>query len=255
MTLRTLAMTLVLCALSGAQMLPFPGPTAPSAVSGASFALVDKTIASVTNAATTATITMPGGAMNSGQQLLIMLVGCIDAGCSVGTPPTGTGPTGAIASTGSPFSNSGSGTFSAVYVWLVPAAPASNQFTITLTSPGLYYGTVYASTWTGLETSTPFNTPALPATIATAATTYSITTAAPSDAARNSIVVGLSWLYDSVSTTPGSGFTEMADNGTGAELEYKEVAGGGLGAQTCTATFAAQGGPGAASCVVIKKAN
>ena len=225
-----------------------------AAGAGSSFALVDKVITNGTSGATTLTVTMPGGAMTSGQQLLIALIGDIDAGGSVGTCPDVTAPSGAIASTGSPFSNSGSGAFNCLYVWLVPAAPASNQFSLTLVSPGLYYPTVYASTWTGLETSTPFNTPALPAIVATAATTYSITTAAPSDAARNSIVVGVNWLYDAVSTTPGSGFTEMADNGAGAEMEYKELAGGGLGAQTCTATFASQTGPGAAACVVIKKA-
>lgn len=112
---------------------------------------------------------------------------------------------------------------------------ATTTYTVTATGGTPYYLTAYASEWTGIATSSPWDVVA--STFQAAGGPYSsatVTTASTTNA--TDLVIGFIELNDANAITPGAGFTEIGEITNGVQHEGKSVA--STGAQSCTWSFA-----------------
>ncbi len=116
---------------------------------------------------------------------------------------------------------------------LFTSTSATTTYTVTATGGTPYYLTAYASEWTGVASSSPWDVVAATYQVAGSYTTATVTTASTSNA--TDLVVGFVALNDANAVTPGSGFTEIGETSNGVEHEGKSVA--STGAQSCTWSF------------------
>lgn len=179
--------------------------------------------------------TLPG-ATTLGHALLVFSFVCNDTNCSTSgaaiscTLAHGT-DTSPESATGSPF-RIGSGGRVIFYVWAIPnMGSTSTSVAVTCTGGTPFFVTVGASEWSGGVTSGIFDV--ANALTGTAATSASVTAGTTTNAVD--LVAGMLVTSVSQGITPGAGFTEIGDLGTGLEHEALSVA--STGSQSCTWTM------------------
>lgn len=116
---------------------------------------------------------------------------------------------------------------------LFTSTSATTTYTVTASGGTPYYLTAYASEWTGVASSSPWDVVAGTFQVGGSYTTATVTTASTTNA--TDLVVGFVTLNDANAITPGSGFTEIGETSNGVQHEGKSVA--ATGAQSCTWSF------------------
>lgn len=116
---------------------------------------------------------------------------------------------------------------------LFTSTSATTTYTVSTSGGTPYYLTAYASEWTGIASSSPWDVVAGTFQVGGSYSTATVTTASTTNA--TDLVVGFVTLNDANAITPGSGFTEIGEVSNGVEHEGKSVA--ATGAQSCTWSF------------------
>ena len=124
------------------------------------------------------------------------------------------------------------------YSWLITSATGGNA-DIKLTCAGgvsgnCSYVTVWASEWTGVTAIDKFAA----SNHASANGTTGASQATAAGTANNEAVIGAITTGTNPAITPGSGFSEISEETTGVEHEYKSVTNGNGNTQTCTWNWA-----------------
>ena len=116
---------------------------------------------------------------------------------------------------------------------LFTSTSATTTYTVSTSGGTPYYLTAYASEWTGIASSSPWDVVAGTFQVGGSYSSATVTTASTTNA--TDLVVGFVTLNDANAITPGSGFTEIGEVSNGVEHEGKSVA--ATGAQSCTWSF------------------
>lgn len=204
---------------------------------GNGFTCVKQAGTILAGAGSTATATF-GSSTTATNQVLVIAFVCGNSGCS--------GDTSGITIS---FSNGASDSCTAMpggattfgdgsnrwkgHACLFTSTSATTTYTVSTSGGTPYYLTSYASEWTGIASSSPWDVVAASFQVGGSYSTATVTTATTTNA--TDLVVGFVALNDANAVTPGSGFTEIGETSAGVEHEGKSVA--ATGAQSCTWSF------------------
>ena len=188
-------------------------------------------------AGSTATATF-GSNTSAGNQVLLVGFVCGNSSCNADTSgitltfSNGASDSCTAMTGGATVFGDGSSRWKA-HACLFTSTSATTTYTVTASGGTPYYLTAYASEWTGIATSSPWDVVAASFQVGGTYSSATVTTGTTGNA--TDLVVGFVALNDANNVSPGSGFTEILETSAGVELEGKSVA--ATGTQSCTWSF------------------
>ncbi len=192
----------------------------------------------------------------AGNEVVVFASVCADAGCTSTnasgitlTVANGAGDT-AIQATNAPFlltdGQNGSTTAVKYTAWVFTNVSATTTFTVTATGGTPNFLALYASEWTGISDTSPWDGGA--GTQSPNGTQTSATVNIASTTNATDLILGYIGNWSGANITPGSGFTEIGEPLPGQQHQAKSVT--TAGAQSCTWTMGSTAWQ--AACVALK---